>query len=78
MSIDLTQSEADQLIMMPKGRIADDVQVFPSPGGKLVVELESIDRTEDFLLDVTGLELICCESTFKIVPELLSFSGAWI
>ncbi len=65
MSIDLTQFEADQLIAMQKRRTANDIQLFPSPGEKLVVELESVDRTEDFLLDMTRSRIDLSRITYQ-------------
>jgi hypothetical protein len=53
MSIDLNQAEANQLMAMPKRASTDGIQQFPSLGGRLVIELESVDKSEDFLLDVT-------------------------
>ena len=53
MSFDLTQAEADALMIMQKRTADGHAKMFPVPGGKLVLELESVDRTEDFLLDVT-------------------------
>jgi len=50
--IDLTQDEADELIAMPKIRTNDDVTYYPNPGGSLAIPLRSIDKTEDFLLDI--------------------------
>jgi len=53
MSILLTQAEADALIAMPKRPSDDKVQQFPAPGERLLIPLVSLDRSEDFLLDVT-------------------------
>jgi hypothetical protein len=52
MSLDLTQAEADALIAMPKRPAKGDTVQFPSIGGKLVIPLQSVDKTEDFILDV--------------------------
>ena len=65
MSIDLTQSEADHLIAMPKRASSEDVHAFPSIGGKLVLELESVDKTEDFLLDVTRSRIDFSRVTYQ-------------
>lgn len=52
MDIDLEQSEADRLFELPKRKVNDDMQVFPSLGGRLEVQLTSEDKKEDFLLDI--------------------------
>lgn len=65
MSIDLTQAEADQLIAMPKRTCNEDVQIFPSLGDKLVIEFESVDKTEDFLLDVSRSRIDFCRITYQ-------------
>jgi hypothetical protein len=57
MSIDLSQADADALISMPK-RAADDRQYdFPGPGERLVLPLTSLDKREDFLLDITRMQI---------------------
>ena len=53
MSILLSQTEADALIAMQKRATNTSTQLFPGPGGKLVIELESLDRSEDFFVDVS-------------------------
>lgn len=52
MSIDLTQSEADFLVGMPKKASSSRVYVFPEAGGKLIIELQSVDETEQFIVDI--------------------------
>jgi len=50
--LNLTQAEADALIALEKVK-ADEVQyLYPGAGGYTVVPLVSVDRTEEFLLDV--------------------------
>ena len=65
MSVDLTQSEADHLIAMPKRASGEDAYAFPNIGGKLVIELESVDKTEDFLLDVTRSRIDFSRITYE-------------
>ena len=48
----LLQSEADALIGMEKHRIDDSTHVFPVTGS-LTVPLQSPDKREQFLLDIT-------------------------
>jgi hypothetical protein len=57
MPIDLSQAEADALIAMAK-RAANDTQYdFPGPGERLVLPLTSLDKREDFLLDITRMQI---------------------
>ena len=51
--ISLTQAEADALIAMRKHRITDDWTVFPMEGESVVLPLQSSDRREKFLLDLS-------------------------
>lgn len=51
--LDLTQAEADALIGMEKHRIDDQRHAFPSFGGSLVLSLQSPDKREAFLLDIS-------------------------
>jgi len=50
--INLTQSEADALIAMEKGRADDSHYDYPGFGGALSVPLQSADKGEQFLLDL--------------------------
>ena len=50
--INLTQSEADLLIAMEKHRLDDNRVEFPSLGGSITAPLTSIDKRENFFLDV--------------------------
>ncbi|MDD3828385.1 MAG: hypothetical protein PHY79_20665 [Anaerolineae bacterium] len=52
-NIDLTQAEADALIAMEKHRVNDEWHNFPALGGALVLPLQSPDRREQFLLDIS-------------------------
>ena len=49
----LTQAEADALIAMEKRRANEDRSDFPMGGQSLVLPLESADRREQFLLDLS-------------------------
>lgn len=51
--LDLTQPEADALIAMEKHRVNDDRSDFPMGGQLLVVALQSADKREQFLLDLS-------------------------
>jgi len=51
--IDLTQSEADGLIVMEKVRANDDFYEYLGTGGAVTVPLTSRDKREHFLLDIS-------------------------
>jgi hypothetical protein len=51
--INLTQAEADALIGMEKHRVNDDRNQFPMGGEALSLPLQSADRREHFLLDLS-------------------------
>lgn len=51
--ITLTQVEADALIAMEKLRVSDDLHSFPMGGESLTVSLQSKDKREQFLLDLS-------------------------
>jgi len=51
--INLTQSEAEALIAMPKFKESDQVYNYPSLGGSISVPLISSDKRERFLLDIS-------------------------
>lgn len=51
--IALTQAEANALIAMEKHRITDDRHDFPMQGESLTVPLQSPDKREHFLLDLS-------------------------
>jgi hypothetical protein len=80
-SILLSQTEANALIAMQK-RVSDaDVRQFPPPGDKLVIPLESIDKSEDFFLDVSRGRIDLSKVTYQnrarqiIVLMRLDLSG---
>lgn len=51
--MNLTQAEADALIAMEKHRINEDRSDFPMGGQALVLPLQSSDKREQFLLDLS-------------------------
>lgn len=51
--INLTQAEADALIALEKHRVNDDRSDFPTAGERLELPLQSADRREQFLLDLS-------------------------
>ena len=51
--ISLTQAEADALIDMEKHRVTDDRTDFPMGGESVILPLQSADKREQFLLDLS-------------------------
>lgn len=51
--INLTQAEADALIAMEKRRASEERVDFPMGGQSVVLPLQSADRREQFLLDLS-------------------------
>lgn len=51
--INITQAEADALIAMEKHRANEERADFPMGGQSVVVPLQSADRREQFLLDLS-------------------------
>ena len=51
--VDLTQTEADNLLRMDKIRINDTKHNYPSLGGSLNIPLKSVNGREEFMLDIT-------------------------
>lgn len=79
--INLTQSEADALIAMPKIRV-DETQVeYPGLGGKVSVPLVSENKRENFLLDVSRGRIELKKGTYQtrarqiIILVRLDFGG---
>lgn len=79
--INLTQSEADALIAMPKVRV-DETQVeYPGLGGKVSVPLVSENKRENFLLDVSRGRIELRKGTYQtrarqiIILVRLDFGG---
>lgn len=51
--MNLTQAEADALIAMEKHRSTGDRSGFPMGGQSLVLPLQSVDKREHFMLDLS-------------------------
>ena len=51
--LDITQSEADALIAMEKHRSSDERYEFPLGGRSVTIPLQSADKREQFLLDIS-------------------------
>jgi hypothetical protein len=52
MSDELSQEEADRLLVLEKRRTRDEAVFWPNGGGKIAVPLVSIDGREEFMLDI--------------------------
>jgi hypothetical protein len=63
--INLTQDEANALIEMQKQRIDDKEWSFPSPGDRVAIPLTSLDKRENFMLDVTRSQLKLTKATYQ-------------
>lgn len=63
--IDITQAEADVLIVMEKHCLDDRQWLFPAPGERLAVPLASADRREQFMLDITRSRIKLTKATFQ-------------
>ncbi len=55
--ITITQVEADSLIQMPKACLDCNPYDFPHPGEKVLVNLQSTDGRERFILDVSRAKI---------------------
>jgi len=49
----LTQSEADNLIALPKVRVSNETWNYPGLGGAISIPLSSRDKREQFHLDIS-------------------------
>lgn len=80
--MNLTQAEADALIAMEKHRANEDRSDFPMDGQSLVVPLQSADKHEQFLLDLSRgrIDLLKCKMQNRgrqvIVLVRLDLGGA--
>lgn len=80
--IDLTQAEADALIKMKKVRIDSIIWNYPPLGGSISIPLSSIDKRENFLLDISRGHIDLRKGKYQnrarqiIVLVRLDFNGA--
>ena len=63
--IDITQSEADALIEMEKRSVENKDWTFPAAGQRIALELVSLDRRENFTLDVTRAQIRLTKATYQ-------------
>ena len=80
--LNLIQADADALLEMEKHRVDDTVYEYPSLGGGLRIPLQSPDRHETFVLDVTRSQINLSKGTYQnrsrgvVVLARLDFGGA--
>lgn len=63
--IDISQAEADALIAMEKRCIGNKSSLFPGPGSRLAVMLTSVDKRENFVLDITRSQIKLTKATYQ-------------
>ena len=77
-----TQAEADALLAMAKRRVNDDQHGYPGPGQKVVIPLVSVDRREEFLLDIYRGRIALSKGTYQnrarqvVILARVDFGGA--
>lgn len=78
----LTQAEADRLLGLEKHAASDDVVHYPRPGDRVNIPLVSVDKREEFLLDVYRGRVNLGKGTYQnrarvvIILARLDFRGA--
>lgn len=63
--INLTQSEADALVVMEKVKTDDQSWDYPSFGGRISIPLTSRNKRENFLLDVSIGKIDLLKGTYQ-------------
>ena len=63
--IDIPQAEADALIAMDKQCVENKNWLFPEPGGKLSIDLVSLDKREKFILYIRRGEIKLTKATYQ-------------
>lgn len=63
--IDLTQQEADSLLQMEKVVVNEAKYSYPSFGGGLQIPLTSLDKREEFMLDIARGYISLAKNTFQ-------------
>src|SRR5690349_12937620 len=63
--IEITQAEADALIEMEKFFVDGNDWTFPTAGGRITLELTSLDKRETFMLDVTRAQIKLTKATYQ-------------
>jgi MoaA/NifB/PqqE/SkfB family radical SAM enzyme len=63
--INLTQDEADKLMAMEKRSVDERDWLFPIPGDRIAIQLTSLDKRENFMLDVTRAQIMLTKATYQ-------------
>src|SRR3982074_2885869 len=63
--INLTQEEANKLMEMEKRCVDERDWLFPAPGASIAIPLPSLDKRENFILDVTRAEIKLTKATYQ-------------
>jgi phage baseplate assembly protein gpV len=63
--INLTQEEADRLTAMEKRAVDEREWLFPGPGDRVAIPLTSLDKRENFMLDVTRAQIKLTKATYQ-------------
>ena len=63
--INLSQDEAEALMAMEKCAVDEKDWLFPVPGGRIAIPLTSVDKRENFMLDVTRAQIKLTKATFQ-------------
>ena len=61
----IISQEADRLMLMPKARLDNNAHDFPLPGEKVIVNLQSTDGRERFILDVSRGKIEVRKATYQ-------------
>lgn len=63
--IDIPQAEADAVIAAEKRFVDETDWTFPAAGERLALELTSLDKRENFTLDVTRSQIKLTKATYQ-------------
>lgn len=63
--INVTQDEADKLMAMEKRSVEERDWFFPVPGERIAIPLTSLDKRENFMLDVTRAQIKFTKATYQ-------------
>lgn len=63
--IEITQAEADSLIAMEKRFVDESDWIFPTAGERIGLALTSLDKRENFMLDVTRAQIRLTKATYQ-------------
>ena len=80
--LNLTQADADALLFMEKHRLDKTAYEYPALGGSVRIPLQSTDKREKFILDITRGQVNLAKGTYQnrarnvIVLARLDFAGA--